>query len=217
MNMQRTSSLGTSIKKLMKKVISSGEDYGSFLFPIRYYTFYGGWRHTAYLYEWSFNAEQNNSAKHKSTPKWAPPPADILKINTDGAFREESRSGGSGLTIRNNKGELLAAGAGKLEHVTEPLHSEALAMLHAVNAAIQLGCDRVIFETDSLVLKQAITSEDYNLSALGAVFREIKFQLQVGLSDVCINHVSRLCNQAAHRLAAHGTVMSVGTFECWLG
>ena len=68
--------------------------------------------------------------------------------------------------------------------MTEPLHSEALAMLHAVNAAIQLGCDRVIFETDSLVLKQAITSEDYNLCALGVVFKEIKFQLQIGLSDV---------------------------------
>lgn len=111
----------------------------------------------------------------------------------------------------------MAAGAGNLECVTEPLHSEALAMLHAVKVATQLGCDRVIFETDSLVLKQAITSEAYNLSTLGVVFREIKFQLHMGLSDVCIKYCPRSCNHLAHSLAAHGTVMNVGTFECWLG
>ena len=44
--------------------------------------------------------------------------------------------------------------------------------------AIQLGCDQVMLETDSISLEQAVNSEAYDLSALGAVFREIKFRLR---------------------------------------
>jgi hypothetical protein len=31
-------------------------------------------------------------------------------------------------------------------------------MLHAVNAAFQLGCNGIMVETDSIVLKQAVTT-----------------------------------------------------------
>lgn len=112
---------------------------------------------------------------------------------------------------------LVAAGAWNLEHVSDALHAEALAMLHAVNTAIQLGCARVMLETDSVSLKQGVSSEAYDLSALGAVFREIKFQLRACVSNVCIKHCPRSCNQAAHILAAHGTTLDMGTCEIWLG
>lgn len=119
--------------------------------------------------------QQNKGARKDITPRRTSPPVDILKINTDGAFRAETLSGGWVFTIRNQEGMLVAAGAGNLEHVSDALHAEALAMLHAMNTTIQLGCDRVMLEINPVSLKQAVSSEAYDLSALGPVFREIKF------------------------------------------
>ena len=79
------------------------------------------------------------------------------------------------------------------------------------------GCQRVIVETDSLTLKQAVTSDAYDFSQLGDDFRDIKFQFRVGFMNVCVQHCPRMCNQAAHALAAHGTIMSIDTCEIWLG
>jgi hypothetical protein len=51
-------------------------------------------------------------------------------------------------------------------------------MLYALYATGQMGCNRVIFVTDSVVPRQAMTSEEYNRALLGALFQEIKFQLK---------------------------------------
>lgn len=43
----------------------------------------------------------------------------------------------------------MAGRAGNLEHVSNALHAEALAMLYAISTITQMGCNHVIFETDS--------------------------------------------------------------------
>ena len=90
------------------------------------------------------------------------------------------------MVIRNDKGEALAAGAGKLEWVADAFQAEAMAMLYAINIASQTGCDKVMLETDSVQLRKAVSTEEYDLSALGPIFREIKYQLHVGFSDACV-------------------------------
>jgi hypothetical protein len=77
-------------------------------------------------------------------------------------------------------------------------------MLHAINAAARMGCNRVILETDSTVLKLAVSTEDYNLASLGALFQEIKFQLKIAFDVVKLYACSRSCNMAAHNLASYG-------------
>ena len=155
----------------------------------------------------------SKQAKHK----WKPPPKGILKINTDGSFTEETHSGGWGFTIRNDQGTLLAACAGNLNHVSNPLHVEALALQQATITATHLGCQQVTFETDFTTLKEAITSNNYDLSALGTLFTDVKFKMYVGLNVVSVNHCSRGCNKAAHMLAASGVCMESGCYETWLG
>jgi hypothetical protein len=164
----------------------------------------------------SINFHFLNCMKDKQKPKemscvkaqrWSPPPDGILKINTDGSFRKTSHTGGWGFTIRNTEGNLIAAGAGNLEYVSDALHAEAQAMLHAAIIASQMGC----------LLKQAVTTDAYNLSSLASMFREIKFHLRVGFNDVKVVFCPRACNGAAHSLAAHGVTMEVGHYETWLG
>lgn len=118
---------------------------------------------------------------------------------------------GWGFVIRDEHGEVKAAGAGKLERVTDALHAEALAMLHAIHTASQMGCHKVLLETDSAQLKTAVTTEDCDLAVLGAIFRDIKFQLCVGFTDVCVVSCPRACNSVAHCLAKYGANLGAGT------
>ena len=80
-----------------------------------------------------------------------------------------------------------------------------------------MGCHQAIFETDSMVLKQAISSQDYDLAPLGALFQKIKFQMRVGFDNVNLYVCPKSCNNAAHALAAHGTSLGNGSYEIWLG
>ncbi|XBI46999.1 hypothetical protein VPH35_111078 [Triticum aestivum] len=161
--------------------------------------------------------KQRSTQKQTSTAKWSPPANEFLKVNSDGAFKEASKSGGWGFTLRNSNGMLLAAGAGKLEYVSSALHAEALAMVYAINATSSMGANRVIFEMDSTELKQSITSQEYDRSALGSLFQEIKLQLNVAFDDVKLNVCPRACNNAAHTIAAYGHGLGSGVCETWLG
>ncbi|KAI5022530.1 hypothetical protein ZWY2020_059260 [Hordeum vulgare] len=167
--------------------------------------------------------ECRNLKKHRRTQKqasticWSPPLSRILKINIDGALHELTSSGGCGFIVRNDSCVLMAAGEGKLEHVSNAFHAEALAMLYAISTTTQMGCNYVIFETDSMVLKQVISSKEYDLSTLGVVFQEIKFNLNVAFDDVNISVCPRSCNVAAHSLVTHGVRLGDCQYETWLG
>ena len=142
---------------------------------------------------------------------WEPPPANLLKINCDGAFREDTNSGGWGIVIRNENGEVLAVGAGHLQNMGDALQAEAHAALNAIWCASEMGCRRIILETDALNLKQAITSSDFDWSHLGTLFREIKFQLDVSFDSFNISVCPRACNVVAHNLAARGASSGIGS------
>ena len=72
-------------------------------------------------------------------------------------------------------------------------------------------------ETDSVQLKNAVCTEEYDMSTLGAVFKDIKSQLRVGFSEASVVSCPRICNMVAHCLAAHGAKLEAGTCETWLG
>jgi hypothetical protein len=62
--------------------------------------------------------------------KWTKPPQDVAKINCDGAFTQDDRSGGWGFVISSSEGEVISTGLGKLGRVLEPFHAELVACLH---------------------------------------------------------------------------------------
>ena len=68
--------------------------------------------------------------------RWVKPPDNQVKVNFDGAFDQTSGSGGWGYIIRDQAGEFVAAGSGKSVHLRDPLHSEAVACLAAIDGAI---------------------------------------------------------------------------------
>ena len=126
-------------------------------------------------------AEKNIQKKKDNTIQqhWQPPQVDFLKINVDGAFNDEDHTGGWGFIIRNSEGNAEVAGAGKLIHLQNALQAESWALLNAIERAAELGCCKVIFETDSLMLQQAISSESYDASSCGPIFMKAKSMLSL--------------------------------------
>lgn len=66
-----------------------------------------------------------------------------------------------------------------MEMAVDVLHSEALSMLYTINIASQMGCHKVLFETDSAQPKIAMTTEDYDM-------------LTVSSTDVCVESCLQL-------------------------
>ncbi|KAK8443978.1 hypothetical protein SEVIR_9G060751v4 [Setaria viridis] len=54
---------------------------------------------------------------HKKVQRWNPPLEEVLKVNIDGAFLMEQKSGGWGFIVRDADGNAVMAGAGRLESV----------------------------------------------------------------------------------------------------
>lgn len=52
---------------------------------------------------------------------------------------------------------------GYMEHVSGAPHAEDLAMLHSINVVARMGCGQIILETNSMMLMQAVSTEDYSL------------------------------------------------------
>ncbi|KAI4993654.1 hypothetical protein ZWY2020_007967 [Hordeum vulgare] len=138
--------------------------------------------------------------------RWKPPPGDVIKINLDAAYNYTTGVGGWGAIARDHEGVTVRLTAGKLAHLTDPLHAETEALRHAIDFAEDHGMGCVIFETDCSDLQQAISSTAQDRGPLGILFREAKFRLQPGFIEWKIMYSPRMCNNAAHVLAARGMV-----------
>lgn len=74
--------------------------------------------------------EKNDKETICCNHSWSPPPSEFLKINTDGSFDEATSTGGWSLIIRNELGDLIAAGSGKPKAFIECSLCCMLLMLH---------------------------------------------------------------------------------------
>jgi len=133
-------------------------------------------------------------------PRWKRPPAGLLKINA-GGFAQECGEGSWGFIIREENGEVVLAGAGKLNHVYEARQAELMACIQGARAAQTLSIQRIIVESDALLIKQALHSWEYRLSSMGGVGRG--YELKVVLADEfsearveAVEHIPRQCVQS---------------------
>ncbi|OEL30035.1 hypothetical protein BAE44_0008947 [Dichanthelium oligosanthes] len=159
------------------------------------------------------------SKRHKNDEKspvtWAKPREGYLKINVDGAFRENMKSGGWGFVVRDQQGEAVAAGAGNLQHIIDPAQAEAMACLQALYFASASGMNRVELETDASIMRTALLGSQLDKSSLGVLFREIKYQMYVNFTDVRVVYTPRSCNTVAHHLAGVGASLAPGGVLIW--
>jgi hypothetical protein len=76
--------------------------------------------------------------------------------------------------------------------------------------AVNLGNSLLIMETDTQEVLSALKTEAFTDSAFGYLVEEIKSLSNLNLSSCECVFVSRVCNVAAHELAALGYVCTDG-------
>ncbi|CAN6201987.1 unnamed protein product [Urochloa humidicola] len=148
---------------------------------------------------------------------WRKPHRGTFKINTDGAFLLNTGEGGWGYVIRDEEGNVIRAGAGRSSHLLDAFHAEVNACLRGVSAADELGMNKVVIETDSMLLKLALESNSFALAPTGGIVFEIKSYLNVSFSEWAIVFSPRECNRVAHVMAAQGCKCSHDTVLQWDG
>ncbi|XVF61541.1 hypothetical protein PTKIN_Ptkin08bG0137900 [Pterospermum kingtungense] len=119
----------------------------------------------------NFLIDEYNKAIHKEkishcyeVVKWKKPPVGMIKINVDGAFRIESNAGSIGVEIRDSDGFVLAAKVCKVDNAQTSFYVEALAALHGLEFAADLGYKRAILESDSFTVIKTLRSNMEDLS-----------------------------------------------------
>ena len=89
-------------------------------------------------------------------------------------------------------------------HLRDPLHSEAVACLAAIDGAIRIGANRIILESDASNLVQAMKSTDYDRSTIGVLVKEARSLCRLNFVSFHFSFARRACNSAAHELAKYG-------------
>jgi hypothetical protein len=93
--------------------------------------------------------------------------------------------------------------------------AEVVACLAGARAANALGMGHVVFETDSIILKQAMDADDHRLAATGGLIYELKKLIGSSFLSCSFVFAPRECNRVAHALAALGCKCPRNTVEQW--
>jgi ribonuclease HI len=131
---------------------------------------------------------------------WRKPSEGYLMINIDGAFDEIKGSGSPGAVIRDSGGAFIAASHSYIPHVLDAASSEAAALRDGLLLAQQIGCNRVVIQSDCMEVVQTMHNGGFSATAAVAIYDEIVL-LWKEFSEISISHCNRLCNSVAHELA----------------
>jgi hypothetical protein len=169
-----------------------------------------------YYLEFMDSFAKKSDTSSSAQPRWNKPRSGYMKINIDGSYREETRTGGWGFVIRNDAGEIECAGAGQINAVSGSLQAESMACLQALRVAAEQGMMTIEVETDCQTLKNALQSTEWDAAPEGMIFRELKFFIGASFNDVLLLFAPRSCNAVAHRLAQEGIALDPGSSMFWL-
>jgi hypothetical protein len=108
---------------------------------------------------------------------WTQPQDGWIKCNVDAGFFEDREITTSACCVRSCNGEFICAQTRQYGARFSIIEGEGVAMLEAVQLAIQKGWTRVVFESDSQSLVNAINSNVMGNSELSHLISSIKNRL----------------------------------------
>ncbi|XP_050211337.1 uncharacterized protein LOC126661530 [Mercurialis annua] len=155
------------------------------------------------LFNDCLRALQPESSSLRATPapvQWQHPPANVIKINFDGAFHKVSGSGVGACVARSHDGKPLASAARRHDNVNTPVIVEALALREAIQLAGRLRFKEVIFEGDAKGIIEAMRSGARTDLACDVILHDCRILCQ-SFALVSFSFVRRSGNWVAHSLA----------------
>jgi ribonuclease HI len=135
----------------------------------------------------------NNSVWEKPSETW-------LKCNVDVAFHERNHITTFACCVRDSRGQFIRAQTKWQRANMTVLEGKAVALLEALHFADANRWDRVVFESDSSTLVQALSSPGRGDSEFYAIVSSIIYLLSLH-SNFEVKFVRRQANMVAHTLA----------------
>ncbi|XP_058758355.1 uncharacterized protein LOC131631582 [Vicia villosa] len=131
---------------------------------------------------------------------WNPPSEGWLKCNVDAGFNKEWGATNRGWCVRDKSGNFIVAGVAWDIDTLSILEAEASAIKEAIEGAIAMHLENVIFESDAQQVVQAIHSKHMDDSEFSLIIMSIRNLLHV-FSNFEVNFIKRQANSVAHSLA----------------
>jgi ribonuclease HI len=132
--------------------------------------------------------------------QWQPPPLSYVKCNVDASFFNNDGATGWGWCVRDHRGRFLLAGTNLIQAHLNTLEGEAMAIKEAMSELMLRGFSNVIFESDSKIAVDAISSRHVGISEFSVLISDIKSLLDAN-SNFEVKFVKRQANMVAHSLA----------------
>ncbi|GAU30587.1 hypothetical protein TSUD_392780 [Trifolium subterraneum] len=105
-----------------------------------------------------FNNSTATDEQFQQQNPWSPPRHGWLKCNVDAGTHNAGRIISGGWCIQNDGGQFIRAGTNWVRGAYTILEAEALALLEAMKSVCEMNLQQVIFESDALIVVEAINS-----------------------------------------------------------
>jgi ribonuclease HI len=142
-----------------------------------------------------------------SSVQWIQPPVGFFKCNVDASFYNTAGATGCGWVLRDCRGQFQLAGSNIKMASLSILEGEAWALIEAMEEMIHRGLSFVIFESDSKLVVDAISSRQVGVSDFSILISHIKTLLRFN-NYFEVKYVKRQANKVAHSLARAAFSMS---------
>ncbi|KAK5787057.1 hypothetical protein PVK06_041708 [Gossypium arboreum] len=132
-----------------------------------------------------------------------PPPTGWVKLNVDAGFSIVRQKAVLSFIIKNEEGNILGSEF-RVHHLVRTVAlAEAIALLHGVQFASEMGFRYVIAESDSRVVINKINSKEDNYSETRPLTWDLKASTR-NFSECRFQFVAREGNSDAHAMAEEG-------------
>ncbi|KAK8579910.1 hypothetical protein V6N12_070211 [Hibiscus sabdariffa] len=111
-----------------------------------------------YVREITFVSSSLATLQNPMMAKWSRPFDPSVKINVDAAFDSSSSRASSGVVVRDSNGLVLGSCFIPSVNISSSFAAEALAVIHGLCFALDLGCMHVVLESDSLTVISKLNS-----------------------------------------------------------
>ena len=136
----------------------------------------------------------------KIKTQWKRPPEDFLLLNVDASYNYERSTGSSGAVIRDARGVFVAAAAKYYENVLDAHMAEAMALREGMLLAYQVGCRRLMIQSDCAEVVETIHQGGLSATASAPIYNECA-QIWQDFISISIEHCNRETNCVADELA----------------
>ncbi|KAK2650302.1 hypothetical protein Ddye_017791 [Dipteronia dyeriana] len=150
--------------------------------------------------------------KKVALESWKPPPAGMVKLNTDASVKEGHNLIGLGMVLRDNRGRVLVAASKTVQGNFSAEIGEILALREGLGLAKQHGLFRCWVELDVANVVAAINDPKSTGSLAGFILDDVKAPCEEVQVSKC-QAISRSGNTLAHNLTS--VAVSTGRDRMW--